>query len=400
MSSKIWKVILKDDVKKFENCIKSEKNIDLNNYNKDGLTILLYGIEKGCAECCYYLINQKNVDVFLEDKKENENALMKSMRIGYEMINVSKLLIEKKVIINEKNKSGKTSLHIASENNYLKGIELLLKNNADINAVDNQNNTPLMSSIKRNNEESAFLLIDNNADVNIKDNDMNSVLHICAKEHLSNVAQYILSTNKVNIENCLDKDNNSPLHIAAKENLKSLCNLFLSYNFDGLLKNNKNETYNDILKKHEMNAILKEEEKKKNYEEKEIRRRKLYEETMLKTEVSNFLMNYNLESFIPHFYKYNYIYVDGAFLEIEDSTLKKMNFNRDERKKFYDAIEQFYKEKEDQENEAELRNQQLLEEQNRTKNLKYVSYVIFLIFTSIFIYSLFISITNRAKIFF
>ncbi|CRH02389.1 conserved Plasmodium protein, unknown function [Plasmodium relictum] len=400
MSSKIWKVILKDDVKKFENCIKSEINIDLNNYNKDGLTILLYGIEKGCAECCYYLINQTNVDIFLKDKKENENALMKCMRIGYEMINVSKMLIDRKINVNEKNKNGKTSLHIASENNYLKGIELLLKNKADINSVDNQNNTPLMSSIKRNNEESAFLLIDNNADINMKDNDMNSVLHICAKEHLSNVAHYILSTNKMNIENCLDKEKNSPLHIAAKENLKSLCNLFLNYHFDGSLKNNNNETYSDILKKHEMDAILKEEEKKKNYEEKEIRRRKLYEESMLKTDVSNFLMKYNLESFIPLFYKHNYIYVDDAFLEIEDSTLKKMNLNKDERKQIYDSIEQFYKEKEDKENEIELRNQQLIEEQNRTKNLKYVSCAIFLIFTSIFIYSLFISISNKAKIFF
>lgn len=138
MSSKIFNIILKDDVKKLENYIKSENNIDLNEYNKEGLNILLYGIERGCSECCYYLINEKNVNIFLKDRKTFENALMKCMIIGNSMINVSRLLISKNIDINLKNKNGKTSLHLASENNYIKGIELLLKNNANINILDNE----------------------------------------------------------------------------------------------------------------------------------------------------------------------------------------------------------------------------------------------------------------------
>ncbi|SBT47330.1 ankyrin, putative [Plasmodium ovale wallikeri] len=400
MSSKVWKVILKDDVTKLENCIKGEGDVDLNSYNKEGLTLLLYGIEKGCSACCRYLIEERKVNIFLRDKKEKENALMKCMSIGHDMIGISKMLIERKINVNEKNKYGKSSLHIASENNYVKGIELLLKNNADINITDSQNNTPLMCSIKRNNEESSLLLIDLNADVNIKDKDMNTLLHICAKEHLNNVAQCILATKKVDIKNCLDKENNSPLHIAAKENLTTLCELFLKYNFDESLKNNNNETYHDILKKNEKNALQKEEEKKKNYEEKEIRKRKNYEQAMLKTDVSNFLKIYNLEFLIPIFYKYNYIYVDNAFLELHDSMLKKMSINRDERKKFYDAIDQYYSEIEAKMNEMDIANRQLQEEQRRTKKLKYVSYVVSLIFASIFIYSLVISIVKRGQLFF
>ncbi|SBT80669.1 conserved Plasmodium protein, unknown function [Plasmodium malariae] len=341
-----------------------------------------------------------NVNIFLKDKKEKENALMKCMATGNDMINVSKLLIEKKINVNEKNKNGKTSLHIASEHNYLKGIELLLKNNADINAVDYANNTPLMCSIRRNKEESALLLIENNADVNIKDKDMNSILHICAKEHLSNISQYILGTHKFNINDCMDKENNTPLHIAAKENIKSLCNLYLKYNFDESIKNNNNETYSDILKKHEENAILKEKEKKKNYEEKEIRKRKNYEHAMLKTDVSNFLKAYNLETLIPHFYKHNYIYVDRAFLEIHDSSLKKMSLNKEERNRFFNALEQYYAEIEEQQNERNLANQQMLDEQRRTRKLKYVSYIVSFIFTSLFIYSLIISLIKRGRLFF
>ncbi|ANQ10260.1 Ankyrin [Plasmodium coatneyi] len=400
MSSKIWKAILKDDVVKLKNSIESEGDVNLNSYNKEGLTLLLFGIEKGCAECCYYLVNERNVNIFLKDKKEKDNALMKCMILGQDMINVSRLLIEKKIDVNEKNKNGKTSLHIASEYNYVKGIELLIKNHAQINALDNEGNTPLMCSIKRSKEEAAILLIEKGADVNIKDGDMNSVLHICAKEHLGNIAQSILLTQKVDIKNCLDGENNSPLHIAAKENQKGLCDLFLKHKFDGYLKNNNNETYEDILKKHEKNDILKEEEKKKNYQEKEIRKRKNYEEAMLKTDVSNFLKLHNLESLIPHFYKHNYVYVDQAFLDVNDSTLKKMNLSKEERHLFYEAVDKHYSQIEDEENEQELANRQLQEEQRRTKRLKLVSYVVSLIFTAIFIYSIVISLLKRGRIFF
>ncbi|GAW83346.1 hypothetical protein, conserved [Plasmodium gonderi] len=400
MNRKIWNAILKDDVNKFKNVIESESNVNLNLHNKEGLTILLFGIENGCAECCYYLINEHNVNIFLKDKKEKDNALMKCMALGHDMINVSKLLIEKKIDVNEKNRNGKTSLHIASECNYVKGIELLLKNNACINAKDNENNTPLMCSIKRNKEEAAILLIENNADVNIKDKDMNSVLHICAKEHLGNIAQIILLTQKVDIKNCLDYENNSPLHIAAKENLKGLCDLFLKYKFDESLKNNQKETYNDILKKHEENDILKEKEKKKSYQEREIRKRKNYEEKMLKTDVSNFLKMHNLESLIPRFYKHNYIYVDQAFIHIHDSTLKKMNLSKDERYLFYEALDKYYAQIEEEQNEQDLANRLILEEQRRTRRLKYVSYIVSLIFTAIFIYSLVISLLKRGRLFF
>ncbi|CAA9990745.1 ankyrin, putative [Plasmodium knowlesi strain H] len=400
MSSKVWKAILKDDVVKFKNSIESEGDVNLNSYNKEGLTLLLLGIEKGCGECCHYLVNECNVNIFLKDKKEKDNALMKCMVLGHDMINLSRLLIEKKIDVNEKNKNGKTSLHVASEYNYVKGIELLIKNHAHINALDNENNTPLMCSIKRSKEEAAILLIEKGADVNIKDRDMNSVLHICAKEHLGNIAQSILLTQKVDIKNCLDNENNSPLHIAAKENQKGLCELFLKHKFDGCLKNNNNETYEDILKKNEKNDILKEEEKKKNYQEKEIRKRKNYEEAMLKTDVSNFLKIHNLESLAPHFYKHNYVYVDQAFLDVNDSTLKKMNLSKEERKLFYEAVDKHYSQIEDEQNEQELVNRQLQEEQRRTKRLKLVSYVVSLIFTAIFIYSLVISILKRGRIFF
>ncbi|SCM25992.1 conserved Plasmodium protein, unknown function [Plasmodium chabaudi chabaudi] len=400
MSSKIWKIIVKDDLAKFEKCLKEEEEVNLNEYNKEGLTLLLYGIEKGSIACCNYLINDQNVNIFLKDKKSKENALMKCMVIGHDVITISKLLIEKNINVNEKNRDGKTSLHIACEHNYLKGIELLLKNKADINSTDIQNNTPLITSIKRNNEEAARLLIENNADINVKDKNMNSVLHICAKEHLCNVAQLILETKKVDIKNCLNKENNSPLHIAAKENLKNLCDLFLKYNFDETLKNNNDETYNDILKKHEENAAHKNEEKENVYKEKELRKRKNDEQEMLKTDVYNFLKLYNIESLAPKFYKHSYIYVDKAFLQIQTIALKKMNISKDERKLFYDAIDKYYEQNEKEKNERDLEYQRLLEEQRKTKMLKYVAQVVSLIFIFVFIYSIVISIKRRGQIFF
>lgn len=400
MSNKIWKVILKDDPQKLDNLIKNESNIDLNDYNKDGLTLLLYAIEKNCVSCCSYLLNNKCVDIYLKDQKENENALMKSIKVGNDMIDISRILIERKIDINEKNNRGETSLHIACSNNYVKGVQLLIRNKASIDILDNEMNTPLMTSIKRNSEDVAMFLIDNGANINIKDKNMKTVLHMCALEHSVNLANYILSTGKFNLEDCLDRDGNSPLHIAASENIESMCNLFVNHGFDPSQKNNKGETYLNVLKKHEINTLLKEEEKRKDMEEKELRKRKNYEENMLKTEVSKFLKKYNLNECISCFYRFHYIYVDDAFLSIDDHRMKKMGINKEHREQLRECINTYIKEKEDEENQIEMRNQQMIEEEHRTQNVKWVAYIVSVFFTILFIYSLCVSILNKIKIYF
>ncbi|VWU49314.1 conserved protein, unknown function [Hepatocystis sp. ex Piliocolobus tephrosceles] len=400
MSTNLWKVILKDDVTKFENVLKCNSDIDLNSYNKDGLCFLLYAISNRCSECCTFLINECNVNIHLKDKKNNENALMKCMEVGNEMLNISKLLIKKNININDKDINGKSSLHFACEHNNLKGIELLLKQNADINITDNMQNTPLLYALKKNKEEAAMLLIDNNADVNAKDKDMNTPLHICAKEHLSNVAQYILATNKVDIKNCLDKDNNTPLHITAKEDLKKLCDVFIKYKMDEFVKNNNNETYKDIFNKREKNAILLEEEKKKKMEEKEMKKKQKMEEDMLKTEVSNFLITHNLQLLMHVFYKHNYIYLDKSFLEIRDAKLKKMNVSKHEKQQLYAAINKYTEQMEREKLENDEEYQRTIQEQKRTTNLKYVIFVVTILFSCVFVYSLIMSIVKRGKVFF
>lgn len=400
MNGKIRRAIQKDDVLVLENVLANQKCVDLSEYEKDGLTALLFAIENGAKECSKFLICEKKVDVFLKDKNNDENALMKSIQAGNDMLDISRLLMEKNIDIDAKNKEGKTCLHIAGEHNFVKGVEYLIRNNANINITDKEKKTPLMASIKTRSEEAAICLIDNNADVNIKDKHGNSVLHICAKEHLSNIAKYILMTNKVNVEKCIDKEGNSPLHIAAKENMLALCDLLLQYKFDPTLKNKNNETYIEILQNNVQKKMLEKEEKQRNMEERELRKRKKMEAAMENTEVSKFLKKYDIEEFIPIFYQNKYFYMDSYFLNISEGTLKKMKFNNEQIQLIFESIDKHIKETEEQSLEFQLRNQRLIEEQARNKNLKYASVAVSIIFTSLFIYSVVVSLYNKYKRYF
>lgn len=77
-----------------------------------------------------------------------------------------------------------------------------------------------------------------------------------------------------------------------------------------------------------------------------------------------------------------------------------MNLTKEQRNLFFDSIDKYYNEIQEEENQRDTTHQLLIEEQNRTKKLKFVSYIVSLIFTSIFIYSIFMSIYKRGKIFF
>jgi ankyrin repeat protein len=77
-------------------------------------------------------------------------------------------LIEKGLVVNDKNSFGDTPLHFAAGGDNAKVVEVLIENGADPNAVNNNGETPLFRAHKK---EIAALLIAFGANVNLQDND-------------------------------------------------------------------------------------------------------------------------------------------------------------------------------------------------------------------------------------
>lgn len=69
--------------------------------------------------------------------------------------------------INEKAKTGHTTLHFAAMSGHRAVVETLLDRGADVNARDNTGNTPLHSALLAGHEAAAELLIARGADVNV-----------------------------------------------------------------------------------------------------------------------------------------------------------------------------------------------------------------------------------------
>lgn len=80
-------------------------------------------------------------------------------------------------LINNKNKDGKTFLHIAADNRNHKIVEILLSLNADVNVKDNDGRTALHLAAYDGGYYIVTLLLEKGADVNIRDNNGQTALY-------------------------------------------------------------------------------------------------------------------------------------------------------------------------------------------------------------------------------
>ncbi|EMD92284.1 hypothetical protein COCHEDRAFT_1134609 [Bipolaris maydis C5] len=78
------------------------------------------------------------------------------------------LLAADSVMVNSKDKDGKTPLLVAVEQGNYEVIEMLLDKGANVNAQGGQYGNTLQAALARNHEEIAMLLLDKGADVNAK----------------------------------------------------------------------------------------------------------------------------------------------------------------------------------------------------------------------------------------
>lgn len=128
------------------------------------------------------------------------------------------LLINAGAGIHSVDEMGQTPLHVAA--NHGAGpatLQILLKAGGDINARSNSGETPLLAA--GGYDDMVEFLVQEGADLEIADNNGMTALHIAARDGVRSQVQYILDTNRFDV-NGKTKDGMTSLHFAST---KSYC---------------------------------------------------------------------------------------------------------------------------------------------------------------------------------
>ncbi|MCK4319256.1 ankyrin repeat domain-containing protein [Candidatus Micrarchaeota archaeon] len=129
---------------------------------------LIAASQKGDTEEIKLLI-EKGVDVNEKEKKGDEGtALIWAVYRGH--TETAELLIEKGADVEARDKNGLTALILAAGDGQTETVNFLIENGADVNAKDIYGWTALMWTAKGGNTKTAEFLIEKGADINAKDN--------------------------------------------------------------------------------------------------------------------------------------------------------------------------------------------------------------------------------------
>jgi hypothetical protein len=115
----------------------------------------------------------------------------------------------------QKNRSGKSALHLVAASGSIKGLELMLQHGANINEQDAEGQTALHIAITAMHdrwEELVMHLLDAGADPNLANNVGSTPLHLAAERGLDNCVRALLTNGATSISN---HAGDLPLHLAA-----------------------------------------------------------------------------------------------------------------------------------------------------------------------------------------
>jgi len=195
------------------------KGINIKKRNNKGICPFKYAClikNKGC------------INIFLDKEDYNENLVLLSYELN--SVELTEIIIERKIDITEKDKLGNTLIHNNCEYGNLDLIKLLLKNsnNVDINQKNNEGDTFLHISCLNEDLELFKLLLENGSNINERNNKDKNVLHYSCKLGSTDIIHFILSEKLLSI-NDLSKNKNSSLDIAYIYKKKKVFETFLYY---------------------------------------------------------------------------------------------------------------------------------------------------------------------------
>jgi ankyrin repeat protein len=172
-----------------------------------------------------------------EPKEDNtQNVRFLNLVKISDTLSIIDRLKENNININYKDeKSGKTSLHYAVQNDNDDIVNIIIENNANINELDNYGNTPLHLALENNNKVIIRALIKAGADINIKNNDGFSVIDLTIiNKDINNII--------VDKPSYVEGEPNSDIHNAINMSELSKVKKLLEYGIEIDRKNNYGNT--------------------------------------------------------------------------------------------------------------------------------------------------------------
>jgi hypothetical protein len=128
--------------------------------------------------------NEKAVQLFLDSNfdlnqlsKNKSNVLMAAT----DYPNIVKMLLERKINVNQRTDEGFTALMFAVNSKNLESVKLLLQAGADVNAKTKRSKTALMLAVEQDDIEIVEFLLKNNANRHIKDSSGKTAFDLAKK---------------------------------------------------------------------------------------------------------------------------------------------------------------------------------------------------------------------------
>jgi ankyrin repeat protein len=217
-----------------------EFQCNLNFINNMGMTVLHIAAWKGRESICELILNEMKMKMKISknnsgllDVKDDSGLTALHIACSYKINKVFEILFENSLEDSTtiQNNDGQTPLFIACLHGHHEQVQKLLSHpnkNKIINIYDTTGTTPLHIACQNGFVPIAASLLEHGADVSIVNNDNNTVLHIaCFKGDLSTSMVKLLVMNPFIDINARNFAGSTPLHICCMNGNLSFCKILL-----------------------------------------------------------------------------------------------------------------------------------------------------------------------------
>ncbi|EAY20811.1 hypothetical protein TVAG_391950 [Trichomonas vaginalis G3] len=152
-------------------------------HNIDFVTFLIneHMLRIGLYDCVLYH-NLESFLVYFDQTNDINQCFFYS--VMFNIPSLSEYFLSEGANINQKDKYGRTALHITASNNYKETAELLISHGININENDNDGKTAFCYAALKNSKETAGLLISYGGNINEKNITEETALRIAAEKKI------------------------------------------------------------------------------------------------------------------------------------------------------------------------------------------------------------------------
>jgi len=165
-----------DSIAEVKNLIETQ-GADVNFYNEDGVTALMFASQAGYDTIVNYLIS-KDANVNAKSRDFNFTPLISAVKNDY--LFTAEILIRSGAIIDDQDAFSRTALHYATMYGYEATADMLLYYEASTEISDVVGYTPICYSVEKKFNALTNILLSNNAQINVYVRDSSDLFHLAA----------------------------------------------------------------------------------------------------------------------------------------------------------------------------------------------------------------------------